>query len=174
MEGTEVRLWDVATGKESGLLKVPPSEDYTVGGPIRSLAWTPDSHTLVTGHKRDVRLWDLPGGKVRAVLKGHEATVTSVAVTSDGKLLATGSEDGTIRLWDLPAGTARVTLKDLERRDDTMIAVAFSRDGTLASARHRRPVLLWDPAAGQKRGELKGPKQRRAVRPCCSARTARS
>ncbi|MBI2933925.1 MAG: hypothetical protein HYY16_19950 [Planctomycetes bacterium] len=37
-------------------------------------------------------------------LKGHEKDVTSVAFAPDGKLLASGSYDGTVRLWDLATG----------------------------------------------------------------------
>ena len=43
-------------------------------------------------------------GKEKAVLKGHTAGVNSVAYSSDGRTLASGSDDRTIMLWDIPAG----------------------------------------------------------------------
>jgi WD40 repeat protein len=49
-----------------------------------------------------IRLWDTHTHKdVRAPLTGHAGTVTSVAFSPDGKMLASGSGDETIRFWNL-------------------------------------------------------------------------
>ncbi|MGF1458724.1 MAG: WD40 repeat domain-containing protein [Leptolyngbyaceae cyanobacterium] len=34
-------------------------------------------------------------------MKGHSTWIWSIAVSSDGQLLASGSDDSTIRLWDM-------------------------------------------------------------------------
>ena len=47
----------------------------------------------------------------RLTLAGHTERVMSVAFTSDGKTLASGSYDGTVRLWDVATGQERATLK---------------------------------------------------------------
>jgi COMPASS component SWD3 len=44
-------------------------------------------------------------------LKGHTDWVNSVAFSPDGKLLASGSADGTIKLWDVATGQEVRTLK---------------------------------------------------------------
>ncbi|MEO0447587.1 MAG: TIR domain-containing protein [Verrucomicrobiota bacterium] len=41
----------------------------------------------------------------------HTATIPSIDVSADGRLLATGSEDKTVRLWSLPQGKLRKTLR---------------------------------------------------------------
>lgn len=67
----------------------------------------------------DVLLWQVSSrrGKIRE-LKGHVAPVRCVAVTPDGKLLASGSEDESIRLWSLPKGALLRTLVDLSLNTD--------------------------------------------------------
>ena len=43
------------------------------------------------------RIWDADAGKVKAELKGHTESVTSVAINTDGKTIVSGSLDKTIR-----------------------------------------------------------------------------
>jgi WD40 repeat protein len=52
-------------------------------------------------------------------LEGHTGTVTAVAVSGDGKLVASGSFDGTVRLWESRSGASLRTLRP-ERRYERM------------------------------------------------------
>jgi WD40 repeat protein len=51
-----------------------------------------------------VGLWELATGKCIRRFKGHEASVFGVAITHDGRFLASGGEDGTLRVWTLDDG----------------------------------------------------------------------
>lgn len=51
------------------------------------------------GEDKTVKLWDARTGQELAMLKGHAARVYSVAFSSDGKTLASGSSDKTVKLW---------------------------------------------------------------------------
>jgi WD40 repeat protein len=41
-------------------------------------------------------------GNLTVAFGGHEGYINSVAFSPDGKLLASGSPDGTIKLWNIP------------------------------------------------------------------------
>ena len=87
-------------------------------------------------------------------LMGHSAGVKSVAVSPDGRMIASGSFDQTIKLWDLQRGELKKTLKG---HTGTVTSVQFSPDGILASASFfpDGTIKLWEVDGEQNRVELK-------------------
>ena len=53
---------------------------------------------------------DVATGKSLKILQGHGKEVVSVIFSPDGKLLASGSKDGTIKIWDIDTGECLNTL----------------------------------------------------------------
>src|SRR3712207_6897985 len=51
---------------------------------------------------RSVRLWRLPDGAPLATLEGHTSSVAALAISSDGRMLASGGHDRRVCLWRLP------------------------------------------------------------------------
>ena len=79
-------------------------------------------------------------------LEGHSRYVNTVAISSGGQLIASGSNDKTIRLWDVTTGSHKSTL---EGHSDSVVAVTFSPDGRLiASGSNDGTVRLWDVTTG--------------------------
>jgi WD40 repeat protein len=87
-------------------------------------------------------------------LEGHESAVRAVAISEDGKLVASGSGDSKIRLWS--TATGEQTLK-LEGHEEWVEAVAISTDGkTVASCSGDKTVRLWSIATGEQTLKLEG------------------
>jgi WD40 repeat protein len=88
------------------------SRDITTHG-SRLLCFALDrtGQTLVTGDSDGlVRVGPLSGEGEPHLLYGRTATVTSVAVSPDGRWVAAGGFDGGIRLWPVPEGRPLHTL----------------------------------------------------------------
>jgi WD40 repeat protein len=138
-------------GGPPGLLDVTgpePRVKATVkGDPNGRSALSPDGKTFVTCDGVALRLWDLTGDEPRERLKPQGPTValTSLALTPDGKKLATGGGDGVARLWDLtgpaPGEGAWAVLRDLAGRLDS---VAFSPDGKMLALGGADVLSLWN------------------------------
>ena len=62
-------------------------------------------------------------------LTDHSGKITSVAISSDGKILASGSDDKTLKLWKLHTGEVISTIPHPE----SVEIVAFSPDETVAT-----------------------------------------
>ncbi|MFF3820593.1 WD40 repeat domain-containing protein [Streptomyces bluensis] len=65
-----------------------------------------------------------------------------MAISPDGRTLATSSDDDTVRLWDVATGEVRPTFTG---HTGPVYAVAFGPDGrTLATGSWDKTVRLWD------------------------------
>lgn len=121
-DGQKTYLWDSATGAKAGKLW-----EYCAA----SVVFLPDGMHVLTGGGdaggRVARLWDLASAKMVREFTGHTKVVTSVAVSRDGKLVLTGSEDKTARVWDASTGKE---LRRLEGHTAPVTSVAFSPDAT--------------------------------------------
>ena len=82
-------------------------------------------------------------------LGGHSDVVQSIAFSSDGKAIASGSDDGYIFFWDASTGLGLGQIYN----EEEIFGVAFSSDGkTLASAGDGflvEPLRLWELSTGK-------------------------
>jgi WD40 repeat protein len=93
---SELKLWEVTTGKSLLTIDVTPTN-------VHGLAMSPDGRrALSCGTAGLVELWDLESGKQIIAFKGHDGPVHDVAFLPGGQRALSVGADGTIRLWRLP------------------------------------------------------------------------
>ncbi|AFW93625.1 MULTISPECIES: trypsin-like peptidase domain-containing protein [Nostocales] len=73
--------------------------------------------------------------------KGHSSYVYSVAISADGRTLASGSYDKNIKIWNLATGKL---IRTLSGHSHAVLSVAISPDGrTLASGGGDKTIKIW-------------------------------
>ncbi|KAF4545350.1 Heterokaryon incompatibility protein [Lasiodiplodia theobromae] len=79
--------------------------------------------------------------------EGHTDWIRSIAVSPDGRLVASGSDDSTVCIWDAETGTMQ---HSLELEAGWVYCVAFSSQGVVAAGSDDYSVTLWHAATGRK------------------------
>jgi WD40 repeat protein len=137
-----IRLWDAGSGM---MLKILGNlYDIMYSAPILAMSFSQDSKMLVSAHQdKNITIWNVWSGLVLQMIK-NDSYVFALALSPDGKLLATGSQN-TVKLWDTHSGTLPQTLEC----DSYSNALSFSSDGMrLASAFDDMTVKLWNLGSG--------------------------
>ena len=81
-------------------------------GELGEITYSPDGTRLAVASGIGIWVYDAHTGEELALLSGHTGSVLSVAYSPDGRIIASGSDDGAIRLWDVSTGeTIRSTLR---------------------------------------------------------------
>ena len=70
-----------------------------------------------------MKVWDITSGQETLTLKGHTSGVASVALSVDGKRLASASNDQTVKVWD-----ARPWTPELRAEREALSLIHFLRD----------------------------------------------
>jgi WD40 repeat protein len=88
------------------------------------------------------------------ILYGHTMGVSSVAFSSDGLRIVSGSYDETVRIWDAVSGTTQHILKGHTRE---VTSVVFSSDGLwIVSGSWDNTVRIWDAVSSTVQHTMEG------------------
>jgi cytochrome c len=135
-DSTAIR-WSLGTGTAATVLRFHE-------GALNAVAFLGDGRIATSGEDGRIAIWQKGQDKPADVRIGHGAPVVQLAVSADGKTLASASWDGTARLWPLAGGAPRV----LEGHRQNVNGVAFTRDGrALVSVGYDGTLRIWPLAA---------------------------
>ena len=149
-------LWDASTGQE-----IPCPLKDAIG--VSDLAFTRDSKHLVTassepmssGADETVALWEVSSRRLLHRFRGHEGSVHCVAVSPEGRTIASGGADHTVRVWDIESRTSSRVLGN-SGFGNYFTSLAFSPHGDMLAGGTRWGKVfvwyegrIWEPFQGQ-------------------------
>jgi len=156
---------------------LPEGAKMRIGrGQVNDFVFSQDSHRLAVACSIiGIWIYDVQTGDELALLTGHTDSVTAVAFSPNGTILASGSYDQTVRLWD--AHTYE-HLGTLIGHVGNVRALAFSPDGKILASGASSPrtnqnvnqhveknevreevdsfIRVWDVATGRNKMTLVG------------------
>ncbi len=149
--GNTARLWDAATGALIRTFSNGTEQVFTV-------AFSPDGTKVLAGgfgfntetstSYGAVNLWDAGTGTLIRSFNGHTLLVLSVAFSSDGTRVLSGSVDKTAKLWNAETGAL---IRTFTGHTASVASVAFSPDGAKVLTGAGEPdntARLWNASTG--------------------------
>jgi WD40 repeat protein/serine/threonine protein kinase len=129
--GFKLQYWDLKTGKEIPH-KYSSYRDY--------LSMSPDGRLLITSDDGEFEVVEFKTGY--RVFRGrwHKGNIQSIAISTDGRFVFTGSEDQTIRIWDI---NKKECLRYLEGHTHPTTALALSPNMRQLVTCNHSEMFLW-------------------------------
>jgi WD40 repeat protein len=109
-----------------------------------AIAFSPGGDLIASGTVSGaIQIWDARDLSSIATITGHHGQVTSIAFSSDGSQIVSGSEDNTVRIQTVASSEEQ--LAPIPGHDARVTQVVFSSDGSrLVSGSEDKTVRIWD------------------------------
>jgi WD40 repeat protein/DNA-binding SARP family transcriptional activator len=143
----------VVVGKRSSVLldarTLKRAKTVRVGG---AAALSPVADEAAFGHgDGSVTLLDLRNGRTTTLSGQASGSIEAVSFSSDGRWLATATDNGTVAAWDMRTRALRETLAG---HSAAVRAAVFGPDGrTLFTAGYDGGIIAWDVSGARRLGQ---------------------
>lgn len=140
-----VVIWDLASRQRTYTLELKET--------VTSLAFYPAGGSIVIGTKdSSIAIWNYRNNKIRQIKTDND--VLAVAVSPDGKLVASGGQDKNVTTWDANNGAR---LHTMTGHSNDVTALLFSPGGKqIISAGTDKKIIIWEAKNGTRKQELAG------------------
>ncbi len=130
-----LRIWDVS----DPLKGARALQAITITEQFPTIAFSPDGSRIAV-LSNDVKLYEVASGREVMKLSGHTLPAGSISFSDDGRLVVTGSEDGSARLWNAQSGELMATLVHLNGGADWLVVTP---DGLFDGTPGAWNQILW-------------------------------
>ncbi|KAF5233299.1 hypothetical protein FANTH_12615 [Fusarium anthophilum] len=142
-----IKVWDVATGSGLPILEIPLFSGTAI-------AFSADGEYLALGRSDVIEVFDAETGAILQTPKCFDGPVTSVAITTNGKYLISGSEHGSVKIWAVSIDTRPLAVED---NNEGVTSIAISTDGLrVVSGSIDTTVKIWETETGTCLSSLEG------------------
>jgi WD40 repeat protein/DNA-binding Xre family transcriptional regulator len=149
-----IRIWDC--NRKELITVLTKHQDK-----VRWVIFHPDQHTLISASQdNQICLWDVNGSEAKLIksfslLENEGNLLRAIAISPDGKLLASGTDDGIVRFWNLETGQFTQSLSN--NHNHWIRSLAFSPNGDkIASASEDTTICISDVKTGKHLHTLRG------------------
>ena len=134
---------------ETGEMISDYSANHEMISGFRASGLSPDGSFYLCAPRGDKNFYkvDARTGKALAICKGHEQSITALAISRDGQCFASGDEGGTLKLWDSKGKLIRSSKISLGA-DEPLEDIQFGYDSRKMVLRYENYVLLSDQVEG--------------------------
>jgi WD40 repeat protein/serine/threonine protein kinase/tetratricopeptide (TPR) repeat protein len=127
----------LVAGQNGQLCQFRPADGTTIRefkghtGDVLAAAYLGEESCVSAGTDNAIRIWNIGTGLETRGFEGHNQNVYCVAISPDGRLVASGGWDNSVKLWDSRTG---LLLRTLRGHRNNIGALEFSPDGKLLAS----------------------------------------
>ena len=99
--------------------------------------------TQSIGRQPLIQLWDVNTGKDLGTLSGHTEGIETLVFSHDGKMLASGSWDGTVLLWDWDKISTKIATDNMGKDFQSNLEPPQVRIEYAGKAEEAEAIINW-------------------------------